>query len=212
MYWRQVLKRVVAVIRFFSERGLTFRGDNGIFRSVYNGYYLGVLQLLAQFAPFLAEHIQTRCNPGRGNTNYLSSTICDEFMMMLGDRILTTICCEIKSTKYFSIMLDSTSDHSHTDQLTFIVRYVNQGGEVLERFLKCVPIISHTGENLEQCVLDTLSELDLNLGNCRGQSYNSAANMSSRCKELQARILQLNSLADCSMRDSFVKLGWPGEC
>ena len=65
-------------------------------------------------------------------------------------------------------MLDSTADVDHTDQFTFIVRYVNQGGEILEWFLKFVLIISHAGENLEQGVLHTLSELDLHLGDGRG--------------------------------------------
>ena len=103
--------------------------------SVHNGNYLRVLQLMTQFDPFLAEHIRTRCNHGLGSTSYLSSNIC-EFIVMLGDRILTTICSEIKSAEYFSIMLDSTPDVSRTDQPTFIVRYVNQGGDISERLLK----------------------------------------------------------------------------
>ena len=39
-YWHDILKRVVAVIKFLSERGLPFRGDNEILNSPHNGIYL----------------------------------------------------------------------------------------------------------------------------------------------------------------------------
>ena len=40
-YWHDILKRVVAVIKFLSERGLPFRGDNEILNSPHIGIYLG---------------------------------------------------------------------------------------------------------------------------------------------------------------------------
>ena len=38
-YWRSVLNRVVAVINFLSSRGLSFRRDNELFDSNYNGNF-----------------------------------------------------------------------------------------------------------------------------------------------------------------------------
>ena len=57
-YWTQVLERIVAVISFIAERGLAFRGDEEIIGSAHNGNYLGILELLAKFDPFLREHIK----------------------------------------------------------------------------------------------------------------------------------------------------------
>ena len=68
-YWREVLRRVVAVIQFLSERGLAFRGDNEVLGSPHNGNYLGILELLSQFDPFLAKHIKKYGNKGRGTTD-----------------------------------------------------------------------------------------------------------------------------------------------
>ena len=50
-YWKDVLRRVVAVITL-SERGLPFRGNYKLLGSAHNGNYLGILELLAQFDPF----------------------------------------------------------------------------------------------------------------------------------------------------------------
>lgn len=81
------------------------------------------LKLISGYGPFLAEHICKYSNPGSGKTSYLSSVICDEVIELLaskGRRII--IIDELKQAKYYSIIVDSTPDISHTDQLSFVVR------------------------------------------------------------------------------------------
>ena len=56
-YWSNVLSRIVAVVKFLAERGLPFRGHDEIIGSSTNGNYLGVLEIISQFDPFLAQHI-----------------------------------------------------------------------------------------------------------------------------------------------------------
>ena len=41
-YWRNVLQRVVAVVRTLAERGLASRGSDEKFRSPHNGNFLGI--------------------------------------------------------------------------------------------------------------------------------------------------------------------------
>ena len=142
--WKQVLKRVVAVARFLAERGLPFRGDDSTFGSPHNGNFPGSIELLAQFDPFIAEHVAKFGNKGRGYPSYLSSTICDEFIELMADYTLAAVVKEIKDAKYFSFIVDSTPDVSHVDQLTFTVRYVTETAEIAERFLKFVAIHGHT--------------------------------------------------------------------
>lgn len=67
-YWKHVLHRVVSVIQTLAERGLAFRGSDEKFGSVNNGNYLGLLELVAKFDPFLASHISNYGNKGKGNT------------------------------------------------------------------------------------------------------------------------------------------------
>ena len=73
-------QRVVAVVKFLSQRGLAFRGRNEVFGSNNNGNFLWIIELLAQFDPFIADHVSRYCSAGRGNVSYLSSTICNELM------------------------------------------------------------------------------------------------------------------------------------
>ena len=114
-YWRDVLARVVAVVKFLAERGFPFRGHNEIFGSPTNGNFMGILELLSKFDPFLAQHIERYGAKGRGNSSYLSSTICDEFIKIMGEHVLKHIVNELKSAKYFSVTVDSSPDISHVD-------------------------------------------------------------------------------------------------
>lgn len=72
-YWRSILKRIVAVIKFLGSRGLPFRGSDQTFGSIRNGNFLGILDLLSKFDPLIAEHIARYGNKGRGNIISLSS-------------------------------------------------------------------------------------------------------------------------------------------
>ena len=57
---------MVETIRFLSARGLAFHGSDEVVGSSRNGNYLGILELLAKFDPFLAQHINH--NKGRRAT------------------------------------------------------------------------------------------------------------------------------------------------
>ncbi|XP_075033815.1 zinc finger MYM-type protein 1-like [Mixophyes fleayi] len=193
-YSREVLKRVVSVIKFLGGRGLPFHGINELLGSPQNGWFLGCLELIAQFDPFLQNHIKQYGGAGSGVSNYMSSTTVEEFIELMGTRVLDTIVHELKRAKYYSVIVDSTPDLSHVEQLAIVVRYVNKDKPV-ERFLGFVPMHSHTGEHFESTLLSVLSDKNIDICNCRGQSYDNASNMSAKYSGLQARICAINPLA-----------------
>ncbi|XP_065658747.1 zinc finger MYM-type protein 1-like [Hydra vulgaris] len=193
-YWTEVLKRVVVVIKFLAERGLAFRGDNQLHNSPNN--YLGCIDLLAEFDPFLREHIQKYGNPGKGNVSYLSANICDEFINILGDKVLKQIISKIKDSKYYGISIDSTPDISHVDQLTLVIRYVLKNRNVVERFLQFIPIEHNDGEYVFNLVVGILQFHGIDIKNCRSQSYDNASNMSGIYSGVQARFREINHLAE----------------
>ena len=194
-YWSTLLERIIEVVKFLAERGLAFRGNDEKIGSHHNGNYLGLLELLAKFDPFMAEHIKAHANKGKGHTSYLSKTICEEFISLIGSSVHDSIICELKNSKFYTISLDSTPDISNIDQLTLIVRYVLPTGPV-ERFIKFLDMDSHNAEHLQDKLLTFLNENGIDIGNCRGQSYDNASNMSGRYNGLQARIKQLNEFAE----------------
>lgn len=106
-YWTQILKRIVAVIRFLDERGLPFRGRNEVFGSPNNGNYLGIFELIAEFDSTLKQHIDTYAQKGRGTVSYLSKTICEEFINLMAEQVVQHIKNEISQAKYWGLVIDS---------------------------------------------------------------------------------------------------------
>ena len=193
--WKAVMRRVISVVKFLAERGLPFEGEDNILGSVHNGNFLGLMELVAQYDPFLADYLARHGNKGRGKPSYLSNTIYNELIDMMSMKVRATITQEIKKAKYYSICVDSTPDISHIDQLTFTVRYLLDAN-ILERFVLFLPIRSHTAADLAKTVLTALSELDLPIRDCVGQSYDNASNMSGKYTGLQARIKEVAPLAE----------------
>jgi len=100
-YWRDVLQRAVEVIKFLAERGLPFRGDDEVFGSGNNGNYMGVIELLAKFDPMSAfTEIWWRWS-GCCILVYLSKTVCEEFIVLMGKKVEEIIIQQIKEAKYY---------------------------------------------------------------------------------------------------------------
>lgn len=123
------------------------------------------------------------CYASAGRSSYLSSTICDEFIDIIGTKVFEVILDELKESKYYSISVDSTPDISHTDQLSFCIRYVKDGGPV-ERFMQFIPIQEHKSEYLAEIVISFLKKHGINIADCRGQCYDNANNMAGQYKGL----------------------------
>lgn len=90
--------------------------------------------------------------------------------------------------------VDSTPDISHIDQLVFCVRYVKDDAPV-ERFLNFIPIKEHTSEYLSDTVVNHLDKKDIDIMDCRGQSYDNAYNMAGAYNGLQAKMTNINKYA-----------------
>lgn len=120
MYWEKVLTRVAAVVKSLSSRGLPLRGHDDKFGSTHSGNFIMSLELIAEFDPFLSNHIAQYANKGKGSTSYLSFATFEQFIYIMAEKVKETIVNEIKDAKYFSIVVDSTPDISHTDQLSLI--------------------------------------------------------------------------------------------
>ena len=116
----------------------------------HNGNFLGCLELISCFDPLLWQRLAKHGNQGRGHTNYLSSTVCDEFIQLMAEKVLHAIVKEVKDGKYFSFIVDSISDVTHVDQLALIICYVRRkSGEPVKRFLEFIPLHGHSAEHME---------------------------------------------------------------
>lgn len=95
---------------------------------------------------------------------------------------------EIKTSKYYSIVVDSTPNITHQDQLTFVIRYISKNSIPAEQFITFLKIESHKLSDLEINNLNLIQKFGTDIKNCRGQCYDNAANMSGVYSGLQARL------------------------
>lgn len=202
--WKKLLKRFLDVILFIAERGLALRGSNQIIGDCGNGNFLGLLELLARYDPLLAEHLEkvkkSQYEKKRLQVSYLSPEIQNDFLSVCAGLVSKHICNEIITARYYSIICDGTPDQSHTEQNSFVVRFVSINEKtneynVYERFVTFIDSSAKTGLALANLIQEALNRFGIPLEDCRGQSYDNASNMSGCRKGCQARILELNPLA-----------------
>ena len=87
-------------------------------------------------------------------------------------------------------MADESRDVANQEQLSLVVRYVNDSNEIEESFLtfvKCEDGV--TGKQLAKMIEDTCMSLGLDLTLCRGQGYDGASNMSGKNQGVSAILL-----------------------
>lgn len=197
--WREVLKRILEVIKLLSTQNLAFRGHVETLDAANPGNFLAVLKLLSTYDPVMANHFAyVRQNPRC--VSYISHDIQNEFITLLATAVRGKILKEIREAKYFGILFDSTPDISHTEQLSEVIRYVRldyKAGqvEVREAFIDFLELDKKGAAGYEEIILKKLKDDDLKFSDCRAQMYDNAAVMSGHISGVQARLTDLNAKA-----------------
>ncbi|GBP94098.1 Zinc finger MYM-type protein 1 [Eumeta japonica] len=201
--WRQILRVVMDAVLYLSTNCLSFRGCHETPSDLITQYphpsqgnFLNLISLLAKHnstLKFQLEHLK------KGQVSYLSKTIQNEIIDIMAKTVKNSILNDIKEAKYYTIMFDCTPDVSHTEQMSQVIRYVKRTGdacEIKESFIDFIEVAGKTGEDICQQILEKLAVDDLDIGQCRGQSYDNGSNMASIHKGVQARIAERNELAE----------------
>ena len=80
--------------------------------------------------------------------------------------------------------------------MSLVIRFVDKNYNVREdfiRFIHCEEGLC--GKDLASILLKTISDLKLDINDCRGQGYDGAGSVAGKVKGLSAIILRLNKLA-----------------
>src|ERR1051325_11913007 len=153
---------------FCAKNNLGLRGHTEEFGQRDNGVFLSTFELLAKHDIVLAKHMEKHT---KGCVSYLSHTIQDELIELMGNYVKNQILTSVTNSKYYSVILDSTPDVSHTDQLSVVIRYVlNTDGRyvIKESFIDFVRCGEKTGAGLAEKLCSILEDAGLNFGNMRG--------------------------------------------
>lgn len=108
-----------------------------------------------------------------------SHEIQNELLKIMALKVLRTISACLHSSSFYSIMADETTDISNQEQVTIILRWVDDNDfSVHEEFVGLYVVPSNDSNTLVSIVKDTLIRLNLPLSKARGQCYDGASCMS----------------------------------
>ena len=93
---------------------------------------------------------------GRKNAQYHSPKIQNDLIAAVGKWIQQKLTQEIKAAKFFTVCANEGTDVANKEQLTLIIRFVDQSGMIREEFLEFV--LSDTGTS-GQAVADKSNSL-----------------------------------------------------
>lgn len=192
---RERLKPIIKTIILLGRQNIPFRGhrDDGPINLDTSAANQGNFKALLQFRvdagdKALERHLITSSS----RATYISKTTQNALIECCGDEIRNEILRRILETKYWSMMFDETSDLSHKEQITLVVRYLWKDA-VREDFITFIDAYNAaadvngkeckenklSGKTLGEIVLTNVKELGLDLSYCVGIGTDGASVMTS---------------------------------
>ena len=176
------------------------------------GNFLSCLELISRHNKTLKNHLETVArhqNKGtRMQAHYLSGQSQNEFISECATLVQEAVVKEAKDAVYFTIITDGIPDVSHTEQITFILRFVrfNSGTmiwEVKERFLCVEDMEKKKGPDIAYLICNALAKVNLDLQKLRHQGYDNCSNMPGIYNGAQAHILEKNPVYELGLHYRF---------
>ena len=112
----------------------------------------------------LKRHILKVAN----NAKCMSKTIQNELICLCGEEIVAGIISEVKKLTGFSILADKVRDCSNTEQMSFVIRFVDKSCQIRKEFIQFSEYESGTSrQGLYSKIVHVIRDFGLEIGNLR---------------------------------------------
>ncbi|XP_039783332.1 zinc finger MYM-type protein 1-like isoform X1 [Panicum virgatum] len=180
----------LGVARFLIMQGDAFRGHDESSTSLNKGTYREMIDWYKDKVEIVKEAYEK----GSKNCQMLSPDIQKDLTKACAEEVTSVIMDEIRGKK-FSVLIDESRDVSIKEQMAVILRFVNDEGKVMERFLGLQHVQSCTAIALKEALVRMLSSHNLSISMLRGQGYDGASNMRGEFNGVQKLIRDENPYA-----------------
>ncbi|CAN6581440.1 unnamed protein product [Malus baccata var. baccata] len=150
------------------------------------GNYLKLLQFLADNNDKVREVVMENAP---GYLRLVAPSIQKEIVNSCALETLDAIMDGLKD-RFFSIFVDEARDVSVKEQMAMVLRYVDDNGHVIERFVGIQHVTNTTSSSLNDAIDTLFSHNGLSISKLRGQGYDSASNMRGELNDLKTKILR----------------------
>ncbi|XP_042472575.1 zinc finger MYM-type protein 1-like [Zingiber officinale] len=189
--YRTRLTAMLDVTRFLLKQGLPFREHDESTSSSNRSNFLELLEWYSQRNEEVSKVIKQNAPT---NNQLTSPKIQKDLARACASEITLAIINDI-GDKFFSLMVDEARDSSVKKHMGVVLRYVNQKGCVIERFLAVVHVSDTSSHSLKMAIDVLFVQHGLSLSRLRGQGYDGASNMRGEFNGLKSLILQENPFA-----------------
>ena len=188
-----MLLKLLSSVRYLGCQGMALRGhhDND---SIDGNLYKLKLLLRAEDVPEL--------KPWLGQREYISPDIINEIIGLMGNSVLRDLLANIKSSLWFSIIVDEATDISKNEQMSLSIRWTDDNYQIHEEPLGLYQLPDTKAITIYKSIKDILTRCSLPLSQCIGQAYDGASNMSgvrngvqALVKKEESRVLYVHCLA-----------------
>ncbi|XP_039800956.1 zinc finger MYM-type protein 1-like [Panicum virgatum] len=180
----------IDVARFLIMQADAFRGHDESSTSLNKGTYREMIDWYKD----KVETVKDAYNNGYKNCQMLSPDIQKDITKACAEEVTAVILDEIHGRK-FSVLIDESRDVSIKEQMAMILRFVNDEGKVMERFLGLKHTEKCTSVALKEALLSMISSHKLSISKLRGQGYDGASNMRGEFNGVQKLIRDENPYA-----------------
>ncbi|KAK0134421.1 Zinc finger MYM-type protein 1 [Merluccius polli] len=135
------MRRLIDITLYLARQNGAFRGQNESNTSLNKGNFLELVQLLSNYDSIKMHLDHINKIHSKQKQPITQNDIISAFATYVRGESLK----EMDESKTFSILLDETTDVSHVEQVSFVVRFVHQM-EIKERFLQVCDVSGTTAK------------------------------------------------------------------
>ncbi|XP_050064148.1 zinc finger MYM-type protein 1-like [Aphis gossypii] len=180
---RELLRVIIDALLYTARQNIALRGHNEKKSSLNRGNFLELLSVLSINHAGLKYHLdQINMSNTRQRVSFISNRSQNKLLNIMSESIRSQILKDVKDAGIFSVIIDTTTDIANYEQLTFVLRYVNNSGSIEERLVALETTADGTGQGLFKKCCSITEKYNLNWRqNLCAQSYDGAASMQDTC-------------------------------